>query len=78
MGVGVKPRERKILGRVYTVLCKMSGLEPTNPCDIRGIARGCSVATTAAKYLSHAVSEVGYGDFDDAEFSVKLAEELFT
>jgi len=63
----VNKREKAILAKVYEGLNQMTGLSPLNPMDIRAVSASLKTCTGAARDLLSAVSNLGFGDYDEAE-----------
>lgn len=62
-------RERAILLKVYEGLNQITGLSPLNPMDVRAVSANLKTCTRAASDLLLALSNLNFGDYDEAEAS---------
>lgn len=67
-------RERELLGRVYDVVNRMSGLRARNPADIKTISRYHNEVPKIMQPLNMALSCLGYGDLRDCGECLDEAE----
>lgn len=72
----VNTKERAVLKRVYGCVNRMTAFGPTNPCDIEGLARTVPAVQKASISILHALSDLMYGDFENAHDAIADAEKL--
>jgi hypothetical protein len=72
----VNQTERELFGRVYRCLNRLSGLGPSNPADIKAVVQAHQKTRQAISPLMYAVSNIGFGDYEDAVEDLVRAEEL--
>jgi hypothetical protein len=63
-------RERDLLGRIYTCTLSISGggHHDTRPAELERVREG-------AKFLAHAISNLGFGDLEEAAAELDAAED---
>lgn len=60
-------RDRAILTEVYAALNEMTGLNPINPMDVRAVSANLKTCTRAARDLMFAISNLGFGEYEEAK-----------
>lgn len=67
-------QERLLLGRVGGCLDRMARLQPSNPMDVKAIARAANSGPTAARWLAMSLPELAVGDYEVASDLIGDAE----
>jgi hypothetical protein len=74
----VNQRERDLMARIHDGVSTIGALTPSNPMDIRAISHNLGIATKGAKRLKHAISNLGYGDYDLCAEELDEAEHILS
>lgn len=68
--------ERPLLARLQDCLNTMTGLGPTNPCDLKAVLQAYDVYRAATRELFLAMTCIGFGDYTDAAERLQNAERV--
>ena len=71
-------KERKVLAVVYDCLCRIASLYPSNPADLERKVRYLDTIHAASEPLMQAVSNLGYGDTEEASQDANQALETLS
>lgn len=67
--------ERKILKRIYLIVNSLTNVGPSNPCDIKALAKVPPLVRKVTSHLLIAIDELHYGNYESSEEYLEVAEK---